>query len=143
MIALGNEGVAQRLRITEYSIGYLEYGFARRLGLPMAVIENQAGEFVAPGPAGGRAALDAAAENIPDDLRLFLPDPPGSGAYPIASLTWLLLSKNYSDPGKAAALREAVDWALGEGQSIAEEMGYIPLPGSLIHRARLALDEVH
>ncbi len=143
MIALGNEGVAQRLKITEYSIGYLEYGFAWRLGLPMAVIENQAGEFVAPGAAGGKAALDAAAEDIPDDLRLFLPDPPGRSAYPIVSLTWLLLNKTYSAPGKAAALRQAVDWGLGEGQTLAEEMGYIPLADSLIHRARLALNEIH
>jgi phosphate transport system substrate-binding protein len=143
MIALGNEGVAQRLKITEYSIGYLEYGFAWRLGLPMAVIENQAGEFVEPGAAGGRAALDAAAEDIPDDLRLFLPDPPGRSAYPIVSLTWLLLSKTYSAPGKAATLRQAVDWGLGEGQALAEAMGYIPLADSLIHRARLALNEIH
>ena len=143
MIALGNEGVAQRLRITRYSIGYLEYGFARRLELPMAVLENRAGEFVAPGTTGGRAALDAAAEDIPDDLRLFLPDPPGNDAYPIVSLTWLLLKKTYSDNEMDTALRRAVDWGLGQGQGLAEEMGYIPLPDSLIHRTRLALDEVH
>ncbi|MGB7933226.1 MAG: phosphate ABC transporter substrate-binding protein PstS [Gammaproteobacteria bacterium] len=142
MIALGNEGVAQRLRITRYSIGYLEYGFARRLGLPMAALENRAGEYVAPGPAGGKAALDAAAQTIPDDLRLFLPDPPGAGAYPVVSLSWLLLNTSYSEPAKAAALRQAADWGLVQGQSTAEAMGYIPLPETLIRRARQALDDV-
>jgi phosphate transport system substrate-binding protein len=142
MTALGNEGIAQRLRITQYAIGYLEYGFARRLGLPMAVLENRVGAFVAPGATGGRAALDAATQNIPEDLRLFLPDPAGADAYPIVSLTWLLLHASYPVPAKAGALRQALEWELGQGQSIAEEMGYIPLPETLIGRARRALDEV-
>jgi ABC transporter len=67
--------------------GDLEYGFARRPGLPMAALENRAGEYVAPGPVGGKAALDAAAQTIPDDLRLFLPDPPDAGAYPVGCIS--------------------------------------------------------
>jgi phosphate transport system substrate-binding protein len=141
MIALGNEGVAQRLRITQYSIGYIEYSFASRLGLPMAALENRSGAFVAPGAAGGEAALDIATEDIPGDLRLFLPDPPGARAYPVVSLSWLLLNGSYADPVKDDALGQAVDWGLGPGQRIAEDMGYIPLPESLVRRARQALNE--
>ena len=140
MIALGNEGVAQRLKITQYAVGYLEYTFAARLGLPMAALQNRAGAFVEPGAAGGAAALDAAAQTIPADLRLFLPDPPGAGAYPIVSLTWLLLDRSWPDPDKAAALVQAVNWGLGQGQRAAEELGYIPLPESLLRRARQALN---
>ncbi len=142
MTALGNEGVAQRLKITQNSIGYLEYGFARRIGLPVAVLENRAGVFVAPGAAAGKAALNAAAPDTPDDLRLFLPDPPGNAAYPIVSLVWLLLNETYAEPQQALALKQAVDWWLVRGQSIAEEMGYIPLPESLVLRARRALDDI-
>jgi phosphate transport system substrate-binding protein len=142
MTAAGNEGVAQRLKITQNSIGYLEYGFARRLGLRVAVLENRAGNFVAPGAAGGKAALDAAAKQVPEDLRLFMPDPSGSAAYPIVSLTWLLLNETYSDPQRAAALKRAVDTWLGQGQTVAEELGYIPLPDSLVRRARQALDGI-
>lgn len=143
MIALGNEGVAQRLRITSNSIGYIEYGFARRLGLRMAALENRAGQFVAPGAAGGKAALDAAAQTIPDDLRLFLPDPSGASAYPMVSLVWVLLHDSYPEPARGEALRDAVGWGLGEGQAMAEDMGYIPLPDSLVVRARQALNGVH
>jgi phosphate transport system substrate-binding protein len=143
MLATGNEGVAQRLRIAENSMGYLEYGFARRLGLSMAVLQNRAGDFVTPGPAGGIAALDAAAGNIPPDLRLFLPDPPGNDAYPIISLTWLLLHRVYPEPGKGAALRQVLDWGLGEGQVIAEQMGYIPLSENIVQLSRQALNELH
>jgi phosphate transport system substrate-binding protein len=142
MIALGNEGVAQRLKITSNSIGYVEYGFARRLGLRMAMLENRAGRFVAPGAAGGKAALDAAAQEIPDDLRLFLPDPPGAGAYPMVSLVWVLLHDSYPDPARADALVRMLDWGLGQmGQFLAEEAGYIPLSDNLLVRARRAIHE--
>lgn len=140
MIALGNEGVAQRLKITQYSIGYLEYGFAKRLGLQMAVLENRAGAYVMPGADGGAAALDAAVAEVPADLRLFLPDPAGADAYPMVSLVWLLLPRTATDPVRQAALAAAVDWQLGAGQRVAEAMGYVPLPDSLVGLARRALN---
>jgi phosphate transport system substrate-binding protein len=46
MYGNGNEGVASRIKISDGSIGYVEYGFAKRLGLPMAVLQNKAGAFV-------------------------------------------------------------------------------------------------
>ena len=53
MLARGNEGVASKIKISEGSIGYLDYGFALRLGLQMAELENKAGQFVAPTPRSG------------------------------------------------------------------------------------------
>ena len=32
---------------------------------------------------------------MPDNLRLFLPDPDGEDSYPIVSLSWLLLYERY------------------------------------------------
>jgi ABC-type phosphate transport system substrate-binding protein len=52
MLVRGNEGVAGRIKISEGAIGYVEYGFAQRLGLPMAALQNRAGQFIA--PASGR-----------------------------------------------------------------------------------------
>ena len=57
MTARGNEGVAGLIKISQYSIGYVEYGFAQRLGLKMAVLENRDGAFVAPGLAAGQQAI--------------------------------------------------------------------------------------
>ena len=53
MLAHGNEGIASKIKISEGSIGYLDYGFALRLGLQMAELENKAGQFVAPTPRSG------------------------------------------------------------------------------------------
>ncbi len=54
MLARGNEGVAARIKISEGSIGYVEYGFAQRLGLTMAELQNKAGNFVAPSHPSGQ-----------------------------------------------------------------------------------------
>ena len=56
MYGRGNEGVASLIKISQGSIGYVEYGFAKRLGLPMAVLQNEAGAFVEPSPAAGHQA---------------------------------------------------------------------------------------
>ena len=74
MLASGNEGVAARIKISEGSIGYVEYGFAKRLGLPMAVLQNKAGKFVSPDdscrPTISRGSLRKDADGIePVDRR--------------------------------------------------------------------------
>ena len=137
-----NEGVAQRVKISAGSIGYMEYEFAERLGLPVATLENKAGRMVAPSPAAGTAAL-ASAPEIPADLRVFVPDPPGADAYPIVSYTWLLLYGVYPDANKGAALKGAVIWGLTEGQPIAEQMGYIPLPGEMVELAKARVQTIN
>jgi phosphate transport system substrate-binding protein len=121
MEARGNEGVASKIQQSDGSIGYMEYGFAKRLGLPMATLENRAGEFVEPSEGAGKAAL-LASENF------FTADPPGDGSYPIATFSWLLLYKKYTDPKKSSALKDWVKWGLTTGQTFASGLGYIPLP---------------
>lgn len=142
MTGTGNEGVAHKVKISQGSIGYMEYGFARRLGLPMALLENRAGHFVEPDANSGQVALAAAATEMPDNLRLFIPDPKGQQSYPIISLSWILLYDRYGAPRKAAALKDAVRWGLTEGQPIAEEMGYIPLPEIITTKAAQALANI-
>lgn len=137
-----NEGIAQRVKTSEGTIGYMEYEFADRLGLPIAILQNKAGTFVSPSPRAGTAAL-ASADAIPDDLRVFVPDPPGADAYPIVSYTWLLLYERYPDTEKRAALQDAVLWGLTDGQSVAEEMGYIPLPEQMVSLAKAKVEQIN
>ncbi len=142
MTGSGNEGVAQKVKISQGSIGYMEYGFAKRLGLPMAILENQAGSFVNPDANSGQAALATAATALPDDLRLFLPDPKGPDSYPIVSLSWILLYSQYPERQRARALKEAMTWGLTEGQPIAGQMGYIPLPENITARATQSVTSI-
>ena len=138
-----NEGVANRIRLSWGAIGYVEYGIAKRAGLSMAVLENRAGKFVAPSVASGMAALTNNVTAMPDNLRLFIPDPLGQDAWPIGSYSWLLLHKNYADPQQGARITKFVDWCLRDGQKYAEQYGYTPLPEAVSSRALQALQQVH
>jgi phosphate transport system substrate-binding protein len=128
MLARGNEGVAGRVKITDGAIGYMEYGYAQRAGLPMAELENKAGKFIAPSATAGQATLIATANDMPANLRMFLPDPPGDDSYPIVTYSWILLYGSYPDQKKAQALKDFVTWGITEGQKYASSLGYISLP---------------
>lgn len=139
MLVRGNEGVASRIKFSVGAIGYIEYSFAKHLGLATAELENKAGRFVAAGSASGAAALAQNSGMMPANLRVFIPDPDGADAYPIVSYSWLLLKERYTDPAKAAALKRFVTWGLNEGQSISGELGFIPLPTEVAARGKAAL----
>ena len=96
----GNAGVAALIKQTPGAVGYLEYGFAELSDLPMAVLENRSGKYVAPNPQSGQAALANA--KVPDNLRIFVTDPEGPAAYPIVTYTWILCYQNYADAEKGA-----------------------------------------
>ena len=136
----GNEGVTALVKQTPGTIGYVEYGYAKNNGLPMALIENKAGKFVAPTPQSGAAAL--ASVELPENLRAWPVDPAGEGDYPMTSFTWLLLYKNYSDAVKMKALKDFVTYGLTEGQAFADELGYIPLPEAVVAKAKAVLETV-
>jgi phosphate transport system substrate-binding protein len=140
MRASGNDGVAGRIKQAIGSIGYVNYGAARKAGLTMALLQNRDGGWVQPGDASGLAALAAA--ELPENLRLFIPDPAGPGAYPILTLTWILLYRSYPDPAKAEAIRDLFRWCLTEGQGRSGELGYVPLSSSVARKALTALQGV-
>jgi phosphate transport system substrate-binding protein len=142
MLARGNEGVAGLVKLSEGALGYMEYGFAERLRLPMAELQNKAGRYVAPSDRSGQAALASGVRQMPDNLRLYLPDPDGEESYPIVSLTWLLLYDRHPDPQKSAALKRFVTWGLSLGQSYGPELGYIALPAEVSSRSRAALGRI-
>jgi len=142
MIVRGNEGVASRIKLSVGSIGYIEYSFAKHLGLPTAHLENKEGRFVAPSDAVGETTLAANLSRIPANLRVFIPDPDGAESYPIISFTWLLLRERNADPAKAAALKRFVSWGLSEGQNLSSELGYVRLPANMAELGKAALTRV-
>jgi len=118
----------------------VEYAFAKFAKLEIAALQNKAGQYALPGGKAGEDAL--ASVKLPPDMRAWLPDPEGAQAYPIVTYTWLLAYKKNSDPKKAAALRELVDYCLTEGQKLSTQMGYIPLPESVASAVRKAATSV-
>jgi phosphate transport system substrate-binding protein len=125
---------------SEGAVGYVGYEFAHRYGLQIALLENKSGNFVAPNEESLRAALASA--ELPENLRAFVPDPSRPEAYPIATFTWVLLRRKYTEAPKAQALRDLFTWALGQGQSYASALGYIPLPSEVGAKALAELQSI-
>jgi phosphate transport system substrate-binding protein len=140
-----NDGVMAQIKQNPGTIGYVEYGFAKLTGHDqVALLENKAGNFVAPGPESGAAAV-ASAEfpeaKLPSgapDLRAFIYDPAGENAYPIASMTWLLLYTDYDDE-KLQVVQDMIAYMISdEAQGQADSLGYVPLPADVIEKVKEA-----
>ena len=136
----GNEGVTALVKQMPGSIGYVEYGYAKGEGLKMASIENKSGTFVAPTDESGAQTLSHV--EFPENFRVWPADPTGTDDYPIATFTWMLLYKSYPDAAKLKALKDFVEFGLTDGQKIASELGYIPLPEAVVTKVRNALATV-
>ena len=66
---VGSTGVLAAVKATPGAIGYLELSYAKEAGLPVASIENRAGEFIVPTPAGAALAISAFNDDLAKDLR--------------------------------------------------------------------------
>lgn len=133
--AKGNEGVARAVQQTRNSIGYVEYAQARQVGLAHALLQNRAGRFVAPDGTTFRAAAAAADWSKTTDFHLLLTDIPGEQAYPITATVFVLMPKGASRPRTRAAL-DFFQWSLDKGGAIASQLGYVPLPDSLVQQVK-------
>ena len=134
----GNEGVAGVITNTPGAIGYINQAFVRG-PIKAAAVQNKAGKFVLPTLAGGAAALN----NIQLDSRLAGedPNPAGDKSYPITTLTWILA---YQDGNslKAGPIRKAMLYLLGPAQNQADELGYVPLKGDILKKAKAAVAKI-
>jgi phosphate transport system substrate-binding protein len=136
----GNEGVTASVMTTPGSIGYIEYGYARSQKLPMAVLENKSGAYVAASIASGQAALASAL--LPDDLIVWASDPDAKDAYPIVTYTWLLCYRQYQDKKKLEVLQDLLKYCLRDGQKECEPLGYIPLPPAVAEKVGAAIANI-
>lgn len=137
-LARGNEGVSHTLKISEGAIGYVEYGFAKRLGLAVASLQNKSGAFVRPSDQTAQPGLTEALRNP----QFTAPDPTAADAYPIVTYSWLLLYRAYADVAKRDALKAFVAWSLNDGQKLGGPLGYVALPAEVAQRSRDSLAEI-
>jgi phosphate transport system substrate-binding protein len=138
--AKGNEGVAGTIKNTPGAIGYVNTGFVKANKLQAASIQNKAGQFVLPSAKSGAAALNSI--TLDSNLAGENPNPSASGAYPISTLTWILAYKS-GNGAKADELQKTFNYILsGNAQMIADDLGYVPLAGSVLNKSRIAVKRV-
>jgi phosphate transport system substrate-binding protein len=136
----GNEGVAGQIKQTPGALGYVELIYAVQNKMPYAEVKNSAGNFVKPSIESITAALATA--DIPDDFRFSITNAPGSAAYPIAGATWLLVYEQQKDAAKGKKMVEFLKWAAKDGEKMAKDLQYAPLPESLQQRILKRIDEI-
>jgi phosphate transport system substrate-binding protein len=136
--AKGNEGVAALIINTPGSIGYLSKAFVKG-PIKAAALQNKAGKFVLPTLASGSAALNNITLNA--QLAGEDPNPAGEQSYPITTLTWILAYQE-DNSLKAGPIRKALLYLLGPGQNLADDLGYVPLRGDILKRAKAAVARI-
>jgi phosphate transport system substrate-binding protein len=135
----GNEGVAELVGRTPHSIGYVEYIFAIHNRLNYGIVRNRAGQYISASIESIAAAAEGAANRMAEDFQTSIVDPAGSGAYPIASFSWLVVPAEMADPAKKQAIKQFMEWMLGPGQNQAGALGYLSLPKELLAREERAV----
>ena len=136
----GNEGVSGQVKQTPGALGYVELIYAVQNKLPYSDVKNSAGEFVKPTVDSVTAALATA--EIPDDFRFSMTNAPGKDAYPIAGATWLLVYQQQKDPAKGKKLVEFLKWAAKDGEKMAKNLDYAPLPENVQQRVLKEVNEI-
>jgi phosphate ABC transporter phosphate-binding protein len=136
-----NEGVADTVRKTPNSIGYVEFIYALQHELNFAAVRNPAGDYI-------KADLDSvtaagkSAGTGDHDFRVSITNAPGKHVYPISTFTWLLVPADIREPAKKAALRELLRWMLTAGQKQSSSLGYAPLPANVASRELQSLSSL-
>ena len=130
----GNEGVANYVKQLPNAIGYVEYAYVVQNRMAYAMLENAAGQFVAPSADSFAAAAATADWKNAKDFNLVMTNAPGAEAYPIAASTFVLLPKQPKDKAKSNAAIGFFNHALTKGQAQAKKLDYVPLPAELVQQ---------
>lgn len=135
--ARGNEGVAASVRNTRGAIGYVENAYATQNKLVSTQLRNKAGNFVKPTAETFLAGAAAADWSVPN-FAANLIDTAGSTAWPIVAPTFILIPTNPADPARTMNVLKFFDWAFKNGDAIARDLDYIPLPDAVKTSVRAA-----
>lgn len=130
--ANGHEGVVNTVRNTTGAIGYVEYSYARQSKLTTISMINRDGKMVEPGPTAFQAAAGSAKWDKEHGFYLILTDQPGAASWPITSATFVFVHKEPKDPTAVGAALKFFAWAYAKGDTMAEDIGYVPLPKNVV-----------
>lgn len=134
--AAGNEGVANGVARMKGSIGYVEYAYARQNRLTYTKLVNRDGKAVAPDIASFAAAASNANWEGTPGFGVVITNEAGAATWPIAGATFILMHKQPNDPAAAAQALKFFDWAYAKGGKMAEDLDYVPMPGSVVAAVR-------
>jgi phosphate transport system substrate-binding protein len=133
----GNEGVAAFVQRLPGSIGYVEYAYAKQNKLAHAIMQNASGAYVAPDDSAFKAAA-AGAEWSKAAFYEILTNQPGKDSWPITGATFILVHKAPEKPQQVAEVLKFFNWAYENGDKLAADLDYVPLPDNVVKLIRTA-----
>jgi len=125
----GNEGVSAFVQRLPNSIGYVEYAYAKQNKMSYLTMRNKAGSFVPPTDTAFKAA--AAGAEWTKSFYQVLTDQPGKDSWPITGATFILMHKVQDKPVNAANTLKFFEWVYVNGDKMADDLDYVPLPASV------------
>jgi phosphate transport system substrate-binding protein len=128
----GNEGVAAYVQRIKGAIGYVEYAYAKRNRMTHASLRNHDGQYVQPDDATFKAAAANADWKSAPGFYQILTDQPGSTVWPITGASFILMHVRQDKPQNAAEVLKFFDWSFRNGQTMAAELDYVPLPDTIV-----------
>ena len=122
----GNEGVAAFVQRLPNSIGYVEYAYVKQNKMKYTLMRNQDGHFVAPNDDAFKAA--AAGADWAKTFYQITTEQPGKDAWPLTNPTYILMYKSQDKAASASQALKFFDWAFANGDKMADDLDYVPLP---------------
>ena len=129
----GNEGVAAYVGRIDGAIGYVESAYAKQNKLATAKMVNRNGSVVSPTPEAVMAAAAGADWKQAPGMYMIHTDAPGKDSWPIAGATFILMHKSQAKPENAKQVLKFFEWSYANGDQMASELDYIPMPDSVVN----------
>jgi phosphate transport system substrate-binding protein len=129
----GNEGVASFVQRIKGAIGYVEYAYAKQNNMTYTQLQNHEGNFVSPEDKTFQSAAAGADWKHAAGFYEILTDEPGANSWPITGATFILMHKSQANPEQAKEVLKFFDWAYQNGDSMALELVYIPMPDTVVN----------
>jgi phosphate transport system substrate-binding protein len=128
----GNEGVASYVQRIKGAIGYVEYAYAKRNRMAHVALRNRDGQFVQPDDSAFQAAAGYADWKAQPGFHQILTEQPGKATWPITGASFILVPARSDKPASTREVIKFFDWAFKNGQEMAEELDYVPLPETVV-----------
>jgi len=125
----GNEGVSAFVQRLPNSIGYVEYAYAKQNKMSYVRLKNKDGNFAAPDEDNFKAA--AAGAQWDKSFYQILTEQAGKDTWPISGATYILMYKTQDKPASAVSALKFFDWAYANGDAMASDLDYVPMPDSV------------
>ncbi|PXW98680.1 phosphate ABC transporter substrate-binding protein (PhoT family) [Sphaerotilus hippei] len=136
----GNEGVSAFVTRLPDSIGYVEYAYAKQNKMSHVLLQNVAGNFVAPDDLTFKAA--AANAEWSKSFYQVLTNQPGKDSWPITAATFIMMHKVAEKPAQSQASLKFFEWAYTGGDKMASDLEYVPMPDSVKAIIRKSWSEI-